>query len=236
MTDLQAALAARNRADRKDVTFRLLLAVPATLMGFGFANVLFLPLIYVLWTFGLSPGLWIMLGLLNAALITFIVIDLKRHPEEQWYRPEYTQADGSVKGHEFGFSDDPGVNAYFEHSVKGGAFSGMPLMTNMSDPRNLATRGRAISSGFANLILGGPRSVAKALATRRQVAVRSSRRTVSSAERFTIWLKGKGVVAESDVKAHLEAHPDQAEGLRLARELEIVTRRRVQAEFHYHVR
>jgi hypothetical protein len=109
-------------------------------------------------------------------------------------------------------------------------------MTNMSDASNIAQRGRAISSGFANLILGGPRSIARALAQRRGIALRSQRRTVSSAERFVTWLGSKGVVPEEDVKAHLDAHPDQVEGLALARELEVVTRRRNPVEFHYSLR
>jgi hypothetical protein len=236
LTDLRAALDARNRADRKDLRIQLAMAIPATLLGVFFGNLLMLPLVYLLSWFGISAGWGVTLLVMNALLATFIVVDIRRHPEESWYRPSYRQVDGSIKGHEFGVGDDPGVMAYVEHHLKGPGFSGMPLMTNMSDPNNLAERGRAISSGFANLILGGPRSIARAMALRRQIADRSSRRSVSSAERFLVWLSGKGVVAEADVKAHLAANPDQAEGLRLARELEVVTRRRIQADFHYHVR
>ncbi|HKS15927.1 MAG TPA: hypothetical protein VJU16_01295, partial [Planctomycetota bacterium] len=141
--DLHAALEARNRADRKDIRFQLLMAVPTALFGLFLANILVLPLIYVLWVFGISLGLWISLGIFNALLGVAIVIDVKRHPEEQWFEPQYTQMDGSVKGHEF--------HGLLEHYK--GSYGGMPLMTNMSDPGNLAQRGAAISSGFANLIL-----------------------------------------------------------------------------------
>jgi hypothetical protein len=117
-----------------------------------------------------------------------------------------------------------------------GVMGGMPMMTNVSDPHNLGQRGRALSSGFANLILGGPRSIGRALDLRRRIADRSQRRTVAAAERFTQWLAPKGLVPEPEVKAHLEAHPDQAEGLALAKELDVVMRRRNPVEFHYHVR
>ncbi|HZL73208.1 MAG TPA: hypothetical protein VFC86_12170 [Planctomycetota bacterium] len=234
--DLHSALQARNRADRKDVVMQLLLGIPVTLFGLFFANLLILPLIYVLDVFGISPGLRLSLAVFNALLITAIVIDVRRRPSESWYVPRYYQSDGSVKGHEFGVSTaDPLSIPVLEH-YKGGAFSGMPLMTNLSDPHNMAERGRALSSGFANLILGGPRSIGRALAQRRMIADRSKRRTVSAAERFTAWLASRGVVPESEVQAHLEAHPDQAEGLALARELEVVTRRRNPVEFHYTVR
>jgi hypothetical protein len=223
---LHAALAARNHADRKDVRFQLLMAVPTAFFGIGLANVLILPLIYVLWVFGINPGLWISLALFNAVRAVAIVIDVKRHPSENWFTPRYTQSDGTVKGHEF-----DGLLERYK-----GSLGGMPLMTNLSDPGNLAERGRAISSGFANLILGGPRSIARALARRRGIALRSQRRIVSSAERFVSWLGARGVVPEEEVKAHLDAHPDQAEGLALARDLEVVTRRRNPVEFHYSVR
>src|SRR5262245_36440235 len=235
MTYLRAALDARNRADRRDLRLQLAMAIPATLLGAVFANLLMSPLVILLSWAGLRAGWGVTLLLMNALLAVLIVLDIRRHPEESWHRPRYRQADGSVKGHEFGVLDDPLAAAYVEHDIKGPAFSGMPLMTTLSDPRNLAERGRAISSGFANLILGGPRSIARAMAVRRRIAERSSRRAVSSAERFLVWLSGQGVVPEADVKAHLAANPDQAEGLRLARELEVVTRRRIQAEFHYHV-
>lgn len=224
--DLLAALDVRNRADRKDAWFQLLLAIPFALFGVFVANVMILPLIYVLSVFGISPGLWLSLGIFNALLATAIIIDVKRHPADTWFVPRYYQSDGSVKGTEI----DPLLE------FRKGAFGGVPLMTSLSDPHNLGQRGRAISNGFANLILGGPRSIARALDVRRTIAERSKRRTVSSAERFTGWLASRGVVPEAEVKAHLEAHPDQAEGLALARELEVVTRRRIQADFHYHVR
>jgi hypothetical protein len=140
-----------------------------------------------------------------------------------------------VKSHEFA---DPGEDilaiALIQHHT--GALSGTPLMTNVSDPHNLGQRGRALTSGIANVFLGGPRSISRALDLRRKIADRSQRRTVAAAERFTQWLAPKGLVPEPIVKAHLEAHPDQAEGLALAWQLEVVGRRRNPAEFHYHVR
>ena len=225
--DLHSALEARNRADRKDVRFQLLMGVPFSLFGLLVANAVFSPLILFLPGFITSQGCGFVFLLLNAVLIAVIVIDLRRHPNEEWYRPQYTMTSGEVRG--------PVINTPFIRPG-GGLFAGMPGMTNMSDPRNAATRARAISNGMANLILGGPRSIARAMALRRRIADRSSRRTVSAAERFVTWLASKGVVPESEVKAHLDAHPDQAEGLALARELEVVTRRRIQADFHYHVR
>ena len=224
--NIGAALEARNRADRKDVVFKLLVALPATVLGLGFANVLGLFLWFALWQFGVSIGVWMYLLFFNIFLAAMIAVDIKRHPEESWYVPRYVQSDGSVKGHEF--------DGLLEHYK--GSYGGMPLMTNISDPRNLAERGAAITSGFANLILGGPRSIARALDERRYIARRSLRRTVSAAERFVAWLEPRGVVPESEVRTLLDAHPDQAEGLALARDLEVVTRRRLPVEFHYHVR
>ncbi len=222
--DLRSALDARNRADRKDVRIQLLMAVPFTLFGIFLANLMIFPLIYVLGILGISPGLSLCVALFNAFLVTAIIIDVKRHPHESWLEPRYFQSDGSVRGN------------VIDVIYNKGPFGGMPLMTNVSDPHNLGQRGRALSSGFANLILGGPRSVSRALDLRRRITDRSQRRTVAAAERFTQWLAPKGLVPEPDVKAHLEAHPDQVEGLALARELEVVMRRRNPVEFHYHVR
>ena len=233
--DVRSALDARNRADLNDVRFRILVALPFALLGLLFANGLGLLLWAALWQFGVRIGLGIAFPAFNVLLAVMIFIDVNRRPQETWFQPRYFQTDGSVKGHEFGTgSGDPLVTYHLERAK--GALGGMPLMTSVSDPHNLGQRGRAISSGFANLILGGPRSIAAALADRRRLRDRSGRRTVSAAERFTSWLGSKGVVPEADVRAHLEAHPDQAEGLALARELEIVTRRRIQEGFHYHLR
>lgn len=228
--DLRAALDARNRAGWKDVRLQLLMAVPFTLFGVFLANVMILPLIYVLGIFGISPGLTLCVALFNALLVIAIIIDVKRQPHETWFVPRYYQSDGSVRGHDF---DSPGADLYM---MIDGRRLATPLMTNVSDPHNLGQRGRALSSGFANLILGGPRSIGRALDLRRRIADRSQRRTVAAAERFTQWLASKGTVPEPEIKAHLEAHPDQAEGLALARELEVVERRRNPVEFHYYVR
>lgn len=239
MTDLQAALVSRNRQDRVKVLWKLALAVPATLFGILFANALTLPVLYGLELIGLAVPYGTALPIFNVILVIIVVIDVRCHPHEYWHVPRYYQSDGSVKGHEFGSpipdsQENVLVIAELEH--RKGVFGGVPLMTNISDPHNLVERLRVIAAVLANFILGGPRSIARALAVRKQISSRSSRRTVSSAERFISWLKGKGVVAESDVKAHLAAHPDQAEGLHLARELEVVTRRRIQADFHYELR
>ena len=164
-----------------------------------------------------------------------IVIDIKRHPNEVWFQPRYYQSDGSAKGHEFGpGGNDPYLIYLFEKEK--GVLGGMPIMTNISDPHNLGQRGRAITSGFANLILGGPRSIANALALRRRITDRSQKRTVASAEAFVAWLAAHGSTPEPDLKEHLAQHPELREGFALARELEVVGRRRNPVEFHYHVR
>jgi hypothetical protein len=234
--DLRAALDESNRADRSAVRFQLLVAIPVALLGLGFADFLGLIFWMALRVSGVPVGVYTYLLFFNVLLAIIIVVDVKRHPHESWYQPRYRQSDGSVKGHELGDGrGDPLVTYYLERA-KGPLFSGMPLMTRVMDPGNLAERGRVITSGFANLILGGPRSIAEALASRRRIRERSNRRTVSAAERFTAWLGSMGVVPEAEVKSHLEAHPDEVEGLALARELDVVARRRIQDGFHYHVR
>lgn len=234
-SDLRSAIAARNRADRKDAILHFVLAAPFTLFGLGLANVFGLLLWYVLWTFGIPIGVWTYLGGFNILLLVMIIVDLRRAPDESWHQPTYRLAGGGVRGHEIGMmpGDTPeGLFVNWELERSKGIFSGMPLMTNMSDPHNLAERGRVLSNGFANLILGGPRSIRKGMAILRWNSVRSRPRTVQAAERFMAWL-GSRVVTEPEIKARLEAHPDEAEGLALAREVEVLTRRRIQEEFHY---
>lgn len=237
--DLRAALRARNREDRIKVYWKLALAGPATLFGILFANALFLPVLYGIRMVGLGVPYGISLLIYNSILVIMIVIDVRRHPYESWYTPRYFQTDGSFKGHEFGSSvpdsrENVLIIAELEH--RKGAFGGMPLMTSMSDPHNWAERIRVIAALFANFILGGPRSTSRALALRRRIADRSQRRTVASAERFMAWLADKGSVPEPELNAHLAAHPDQAEGFALTRELDVVARFRNPVEFHYHIR
>ena len=226
--ELQAALAERNRLDLKDVRLKLLLGIPFSLFGLLVANAVCSPLILFLPGFITSQGCGVVLLLLNAILVGVIVIDLRRHPQEEWYRPQYTMTSGEVR--EASLTTLPYLRG------DGGLSAGMPLMTNLSDPRNVTARARAMANGFANLILGGPRSIQAALALRRRIASRSSRRAVESAEQFIAWLKTRGVVPEEEVQARLEDHPGEAAGLQLARELDVVTRRNIQGGFHYHVR
>ena len=238
--DLRSLLRARGRADRKDAIFHLVLAAPVTLFGVGLANVLSLPIWYLLWTFGFAPGFWIYVAAFNLLLVVFIIIDLRRHPEESWHQPRYRMVGGEVRGHEFGAARGPGNSIpppeefWITRRIEGakGVLSGMPLMTNLSDPHNVAERGRSLSNGFANLILGGPRSIQRGLSILRHSSDRSDSRTVQSAERFLAWL-GSRDVPESEINARLADVPDEAEGLALAREVELVTRRRIQSEFHY---
>jgi hypothetical protein len=240
-SDIRSAIAARNRADRKDAILHFVLAAPFTLFGLGLANVFGLLLWYVLRTFGIPIGIWAYLAGFNVLLLVMIIVDLRRTPEESWHQPKYRLAGGGVRGHEFGAALGGSGNSipspeefWITRKIESskGIFSGMPLMTTMSDPHNLAERGRVLSNGFANLILGGPRSIRKGLAILRWNSERSRPRTIQSAERFMTWL-GSRVVPETEVKARLEAHPDEAEGLDLAREVEVLTRRRLPEEFHY---
>jgi len=237
--DLRSALRAQNLKDGGQVLWKLALAVPATVFGIVFANVLFLPILHGLHLVGVpipyGTGLLIYTGL----LVIIMVIDVRRHPYESWYTPRYYQSDGSVKGTEFGSSVPDSQESVFliaELEHRKGAFGGVPLMTNISDPHNLAERIRVIAAVLANFILGGPRSIFRALALRRRITDRSRSRTVASAEAFIAWLSTRGSTTEPEVKIHLARHPDQNEGFALARELEVVTRRRNPVEFHYTVR
>jgi len=236
---LQAALRSRNRTDRSAASLKLLLAIPATVIGILFANGLFLIVLGGASMCGLTiPYGWVLL-VYNLILAVIIVIDVKRHPTESWHIPRYYQSDGSVKGHEFGTSiPDERENDLLLVGVERfkGGFGGMPLMTNISDPHNIGERLRVIASLFGNWILGGPRSFSRALALRRRVADRSRNRTIASAEGFLAWLSSKGSVPQPELQAHLARHPELAEGFALARELDLVGRRRNPVEFHYHVR
>jgi hypothetical protein len=237
--DVRAALRLRNREDRTRVLWKVALGIPATLMGILFANLLSLPIHFGLNLLGIVAPYGTALLVFNGVLAIFIVIDVKRYPHERWHVPRYYQSDGTVKGHEFGSAlpdsrEDVLMIAELEH--RKGVFAGVPLMTTISDPHNIAERVRVIASVLANFILGGPRSISRALDLRRRIADRSRSRTVASAEAFVAWLSSRGSAPEPDVKAHLAKHPDQEEGFALARELEVVTRRRNPVEFHYHVR
>jgi hypothetical protein len=236
---LQAALRSRNRADRSAALGKLVLAVPATLFGVLFANGLMLIVLGGASMVGLPIPYGLVLLVYNLILAVLIMLDVRRHPVPTWHTPKYLQADGSFKGHEFG-SPTPDhresvlLIAELEH--RKGAFAGAPLMTKVLDPQNVLARIRVIASLFANWILGGPRSVSRALALQRRITVRSARRAVASAESFLAWLSLKGSVPEPELQTHLARHPEQAEGFALARELDVVGRRRNPVEFHYHVR
>jgi len=236
---LQAALRSRNRTDRSAASLKLLLAIPATVIGILFANGLFLIVLGGASMCGLTiPYGWVLL-VYNLILAVIIVIDVKRHPTESWHIPRYYQSDGSVKGHEFGTPiSDHGESvlliAEVEHHK--GFFAGAPLMTKVLDPKNVLERIRVIASLFANWILGGPRSMSRALALQRRITARSTRRAVASAESFLAWLSSKETVPEPELQNHLARHPELAEGFALARELDLVGRRRNPVEFHYSLR
>ena len=242
--EIRYALNERNREDRKVVRLKLLMGVPFTLFGILVANVIALPILVLIREFVGSMDGRIYLLVQNAVIAAAIVIDLRRHPTESWYQPRYYQVGGGVKGHEFGIPRPqgnfipPAEEVWLTHEIESrkGVFSGMPLMTSVSDPHNLAERARTIASGVGNLIMGGPRSLSRAMALRRRIRDRSRRELVASAERIASWLESNGVVPEAEVNRHLQAHPDEAAGLALARDLDVVSRRRIQAEFHYHVR
>lgn len=234
-SELHAVLDARSRADLKDARFKLLLSIPAVVLGVGFANVLGLIFWVALYFLGVRMGGWTFLLIFNIVLAVFVAVDLKRHPGEAWFAPRYLQSDGSLKGHEIGAGTGDPVLIYMIERTKG-MMSGMPLMTRVTDPINMAERGRAISNGFANLILSGPRSMVAALGERKRVAHRSRRQNVSSAEAFVAWLSPRGPLPEADVKEHLEAHPQQVAGFALARQIGVVARFRNPVDFHYRVR
>ncbi|MBI2930776.1 MAG: hypothetical protein HYY16_03925 [Planctomycetes bacterium] len=193
----------RNRADFREALALIVLGIPFTAIGvFALDLLLFL----VLRDFLVSTG--IVLGA--------VLIDTWLHPSEHYVRARYYLVGGGQKGHEFGT---------LQTERRKGAFSGMPLMTNMSDPENWAMRGKVAANGCANLVLGGPRNIRKGIELIILARRRARPENLSSALLFLKWLRERQPLAEKDVNAHLSNEPRHVPGFMVADELGLISRK-----------
>jgi len=142
----------------------------------------------------------------GAIVAAILAVDVWRHPSEHWRRARYF-----VDGDASWVASD-------------GLFAGMPLMASVTDPGNLAERGRELTSGAANVILSGPRNIRAGVELLRLSKARRS--AMPAARDFVAWLAERGPSAERDVEEALEREPGWTLGFALARELGAVAIRR----------
>jgi hypothetical protein len=136
--NVRRLVAERAEQDRNDGRLLLLLGVPFALLGWvGMTGALWLVQLLA-WTvlpWSLATAFWIAGGIALAAIVTDCIL----HPVEEWHEARYYLLDGTSA-----------TNTGSIYGCADGAFDGMPLMTNMSDPSNWAERGKVISSGCSD--------------------------------------------------------------------------------------
>ena len=131
-----------------------------------FLSLYFILEFFILIHIGLNILSWNGFYLSAGIFILVLVIDTIRHPEENWVRVKFILASafkkesGPVVNEAFPYSD---AILYSTRAGKG-VFGGMPYMTNMSDPSNLAKQVARIANAIGNITLGGPRKLKEAIA------------------------------------------------------------------------
>lgn len=213
-SSLRDRLREKNSDDRAEAVSFLVLGVPFAVGAcffFGLA-------IWFLLILAPIPGSWgLKAGLSAAVVLAVVILDTWKHPSEEWYRARYYLADGRLAD-----AEDGGVS----YLGADGWFAGMPAMASVTDPSNLAARGRAISSGFANVVLGGPRNIRKALEKLALIRRRSRPPVVDAADAFVDWLGKNGPADDPAVREILGERPEWRSGLLLAGELGLLSTRK----------
>jgi len=197
-------IAERVEQDRKEGRLLLLMGVPLALLGWvGMAGALWLVQLLA-WTvlpWSLSTAFWISAAVALAAIVSDCIL----HPAEEWHEASYYLLDGTTS-----------ANTGAIYGRAGGAFDGMPLMTNMSDPGNWAERGKVISSGCSNIVLAGPRHIRKGLGKLLLAKRRSDPRILEGVVAFVGWLAESGSVVPDEADAILAANSRWKPGAQLA--------------------
>lgn len=200
--DIDARFAERNAEDRRQAWALIALGVPFALGGW-----LFLSWAVTLLLWFLSPlGLGASFAVAGGVVAALMAIDTWRNPSEFWHRARY-----------FVPGVGPGDRALI---ARDGPFAGMPLMAPM-DPTNLAEHGRTVSSGCANVVLGGPRNIRRGIEQLRLVRARTA--GVPALRSFLKWLHDRGSLAEAELAAAVEEDADRRLGFLLAREIGLLT-------------
>jgi hypothetical protein len=188
----------RNAEDRGQAWSLILLGIPFALgawLGLSWG------LTMLLWFSGVA-GLGASFAVSGAVVAAAMAVDTWRHPSEYWHRANY-----------FVLGDPTLVAA-------DGLFAGMPLMASVSDPGNLAERGRELSSGCANVALAGPRNVRRGVELLRLIRARAA--SEPSARLFLDWLRERAPAKEADVAEAFAKTPPLYRGFLLAREVGLV--------------
>ena len=205
---------AQDAMDKSQAWLLIGLGIPFAVVGMFGLQVVLGTLVYM------APvGLDFTESMLLSGGITLVavIIDTWRHPSEHWVRTRYTLVGGGTSGPEF---------SAFTRNQAGGLFSGMPLMTNMSDPSNLGKRGMEIANGCGNVILGGPRNIRKGAELLLFVRARSSRQSLDAAHQFLEWLANREPLPDRDMEKELGPHPILASGYFIADNLDFLVRRK----------
>jgi hypothetical protein len=168
---------------------------------------------------------WSGFYIVGGIFILILIIDTIRYPEENWVRVKFILASAFKK------ESGPVVNEAFPYSdailhltrAGKGVFGGMPYMTNMSDPRNIASQINRIANGIGNLTLGGPRKLKEAISCYRLYA-RLNQDMEHRLSRFANSLKEYGgecnidgcpLAIELDIIAIFRKLGSQSQGIRL---------------------
>lgn len=214
--EIERRLAERNRRDSHSGWLLIILGIPFAIVGILTLSWLITFLLILTAPVEWSWGACFIVAL--SAVMVAATIDCWRHPSEHWKEARYYLTDGTVSGATF--------DGWFLEHQKGG-FSGMPLMTNMSDPHNWAMRGSAIANGCGNLVLGGPRNIRKGIEALRLIRVRSNKKTIDGAMELLSRIERAGSTEENELHETLAAEPRLRSGYLLADQLGFLARRLV---------
>ncbi len=192
MQDVDARLAERHAEDRSQAWSLIALGIPFALGSWLFLSWMLTLLLWVLKLAGLGTSF----GIAAGVVAILLAVDTWRHPSEYWHQANYFVPSGN------------------DSLLSGDGWSaGMPLMASVSDPGNLAERGRVISSGCANVALGGPRNVRKGFELLRLAKARQA--AAPAARKFLVWLRDRSPLPETE----LPTDAFLRRGFLLAREL-----------------
>lgn len=189
--------AAQARASKEAADARLLImtGVPFAFAGWlGLTGALWL-LQLLSWSmlpWSLAMAFWLAAGIATTA----IIVDCIRHPNEEWRRGRYFQVDGSMQA-----GDDMVYGGLAD-----GAFDGMPMMSSVADPGNLAERGRVIGSGCSNIVLAGPRNIRQGIAKLANARRRTDKRLLEVTSAFVESVSRKGDVSLGDAEGMVRAN------------------------------
>jgi hypothetical protein len=200
MQDVDARLAAKSAEDRAQARALILTGIPFALAAWLFLAILGASLPWFWGRWGYGPCF----GLAGAVVALLMAVDTWRHPSEHWIRVRYFT---------------PGLT----HEPLPTTNDGIPLMASVTDPGNLAEHGRMMSSGCANLALGGPRNLRKGVELLRLARAREA--AAPAVRALLGWLGERKDPSEADLAQALAQNELLRRGWHVARDAGLVALR-----------